>query len=214
MVGLAGGSPSRCDIRLGDVVVGVAYNGRAAVCAYSLGKANAEPPTITPVLCRLPRLHLNLITGLRSQYEIYGHGFEDDIKRLGQQVPPTDALFKTSVTHVPTCSEESCSSNPSNLVMRPGRTRDDSPAIFYGTIASGSDLMKDAAIRDEISAMEDVLCFDIAAAKVMRLQPFLIVNGICDYADSHQNNDWRCYAAVTACAYAKDLIRRLLDRES
>lgn len=36
--------------------------------------------------------------------------------------------------------------------------------------------------------------------------PCLIIRGICDYADSHKNWIWQPYAAVTAAAYAKELL--------
>jgi nucleoside phosphorylase len=40
--------------------------------------------------------------------------------------------------------------------------------------------------------------------------PCLVVRGICDYSDSHKNKDWQGYAALTAAAYAKDLLARMV----
>ncbi|KAH7016608.1 hypothetical protein B0J12DRAFT_688864 [Macrophomina phaseolina] len=37
--------------------------------------------------------------------------------------------------------------------------------------------------------------------------PCLMIRGICDYADSHKNRKWQPYAAGTAAAYAKELLR-------
>ena len=37
--------------------------------------------------------------------------------------------------------------------------------------------------------------------------PCVFIRGICDYADSHKNKIWQPYAAATAAAYAKELIR-------
>lgn len=37
--------------------------------------------------------------------------------------------------------------------------------------------------------------------------PCLVVRGICDYADSHKNKIWQPYAAATAAAYAKELLK-------
>jgi aromatic ring-opening dioxygenase LigB subunit len=34
----------------------------------------------------------------------------------------------------------------------------------------------------------------------------LVIRGICDYADTHKNKEWQGYAAMTAAAYAKDLL--------
>lgn len=36
--------------------------------------------------------------------------------------------------------------------------------------------------------------------------PCLIVRGICDYADSHKNQHWQAYAALTAACFAKEVI--------
>jgi hypothetical protein len=35
---------------------------------------------------------------------------------------------------------------------------------------------------------------------------YLVIRGICDYADSHKNKRWQAYAAGTAAAYAKELL--------
>lgn len=39
--------------------------------------------------------------------------------------------------------------------------------------------------------------------------PYLVIRGICDYADSHKNKEWQGYAAMTAAAYTKDLLKRV-----
>lgn len=36
--------------------------------------------------------------------------------------------------------------------------------------------------------------------------PCLVIRGICDYADSHKNKIWQPYAALTAAAYAQELL--------
>lgn len=36
--------------------------------------------------------------------------------------------------------------------------------------------------------------------------PCLVIRGICDYADSHKTKIWQPYAALTAAAYAKELL--------
>lgn len=37
--------------------------------------------------------------------------------------------------------------------------------------------------------------------------PCLVIRGICDYADSHKNKRWQPYAAGTAAACTKELLR-------
>jgi hypothetical protein len=44
------------------------------------------------------------------------------------------------------------------------------------------------------------------AAGMMNQLPCLIIRGICDYGDSHKNDQWQRYASATAAAYAKELL--------
>lgn len=44
------------------------------------------------------------------------------------------------------------------------------------------------------------------AAGLMNDLPCLVIRGISDYCDSHENDDWHKYAALTAAAYARKLM--------
>ena len=44
------------------------------------------------------------------------------------------------------------------------------------------------------------------AAGVMNTFPCLVIRGICDYADTHKNDAWQNYAAITATAFASELL--------
>jgi hypothetical protein len=84
---------------------------------------------------------------------------------------------------------------------------DQEVVVHYGTIASGSQVMKDATTRDMVSLeFGGVLCFEMEAAGLMNDFPCLVIRGICDYADSHKNKKWQPYAASTAAAYAKEVL--------
>jgi nucleoside phosphorylase len=37
----------------------------------------------------------------------------------------------------------------------------------------------------------------------------MVVRGICDYCDSHKNDQWQPYAALCAAAYARSLVQAL-----
>ena len=80
------------------------------------------------------------------------------------------------------------------------------PQIHYGTIASGNSLIKDAGERDRLGHEFGAKCVEMEAAGLMNEFPCIIVRGICDYADSHKNDVWQKYAAVTAAAFAKALL--------
>ncbi|KAH6668468.1 nucleoside phosphorylase domain-containing protein [Halenospora varia] len=80
--------------------------------------------------------------------------------------------------------------------------------VNYGLIASGNQVIKDAAFRDEINTKlgGKVLCFEMEAAGLMNDFPCIVIRGICDYADSHKNKDWQEHAATVAAAFAKELL--------
>ena len=102
---------------------------------------------------------------------------------------------------------ETCGDDLSTLVSRPQRTEEeDNPAIHYGLIASANNLMKDALVRDKLAAEKNILCFEMEAAGLMNSFPCLVIRGICDYSDSHKNEEWQGYAAMAAAAYTKDLL--------
>ncbi|GKT48796.1 vegetative incompatibility protein HET-E-1 [Colletotrichum spaethianum] len=50
------------------------------------------------------------------------------------------------------------------------------------------------------------------AAGLMDNFPCLVIRGICDYADTHKNDQWQNYSTATAAAFAKELLE-VIDRE-
>lgn len=68
--------------------------------------------------------------------------------------------------------------------------------------------MKDAVTRDRI--LEDLdwdcICFEMEAAGLMNHFPCFVIRGICDYADSHKNDQWQRYASIVSAAYGKELL--------
>ena len=123
--------------------------------------------------------------------------------------PSKDDLYKASYVHIETCDCRGTSNtrNPVNLESRKERPPDcDDPVIHYGLIASANTLMKDAHARDVLARKHEVLCFETEAAGLMDQFPCLVIRGIYDYADTHDNDDWQGYAAATAGAYAKELL--------
>jgi hypothetical protein len=76
--------------------------------------------------------------------------------------------------------------------------------------------MKNAEKRDFMRQNQNVLCFEMEAASLMDNFPCIVIRGISDYADSHKNDHWQDYAALSAAAYAKNLLdiipARSIDR--
>ncbi|RYP17562.1 hypothetical protein DL765_004451 [Monosporascus sp. GIB2] len=87
--------------------------------------------------------------------------------------------------------------------------------VRYGLIASGNQVIKDAAFRNEINTRlgGKVLCFEMEAAGLMNDFPCIVIRGICDYADSHKNKDWQEHAAAVAAAFAKELLSAVPAQE-
>ncbi|OPB46456.1 hypothetical protein A0O28_0065770 [Trichoderma guizhouense] len=225
MVGIGGGAPSiKHDIRLGDVVVSAPRDGEGGVFQYDFGKTiQNQSFQYTQFLNQPPTVLRTAVNGLKAQYMEDGHRLEETIStvldkklRLRQAYkrpdPSSDRLYKSEVVHPvdgKSCAAF-CSNDPSNILPRIERTEnDDNPAIYYGTIASANQLMKDAIIRDKLTAEKDVLCFEMEAAGLMNHFPCLVIRGICDYSDSHKNKEWQGYAAMAAAAYAKDILIRI-----
>jgi nucleoside phosphorylase len=227
MVGIGGGAPSaKHDIRLGDIVVGMPNNGRGGILQYDFGKIiQGQDFKPTAFHNQAPTLLRGAVNGLAAEYETEGSqivGIVSKIletkprlkKKYSRPDPTTDRLYKSDVLH-PVENESpcaiTCGEQVSSLVSRPPRTEeDDDPAIHYGLIASANSLMKDAKIRDAFAEQNDVLCFEMEAAGLVNHFPCLVIRGICDYSDTHKNKEWQGYAAMTAAAYAKELLYRIV----
>jgi hypothetical protein len=177
----------------------------------------------TKFLKQPPILLRTAIIELEAQYESFGHQFEDIINSLLKKKPrlwkrfkrpdlSSDRLYKSEVIHLmdkKSCAAV-CGDDLSNIVPRKKQAEyEDNPAIHYGLIASVNQLMKDALIKDKLAAEKDVLYFEMEVARLLNHFPCLVIRGICDYSDSHKNEEWQGYAAITAAAYAKDLLSQI-----
>ncbi|KAF2818280.1 purine and uridine phosphorylase [Ophiobolus disseminans] len=226
IVGIGGGAPSRKhDIRLGDVVVSNPEHGNGSVFQYDFGKTiQGQGFKTTGVLDQPPRALRTAVNGLRARYARTGHEYATAIHNVFEKFPKlrkkykqpdirTDRLYQPHIVHPQdndTSCTDICGDSLDVLISRSERTEDDdNPAIHYGIIASANQVMKDALVRDKIAAANDVLCFEMEAAGLMNNFPCLVICGICDYADSHKKKEWQGYAAMTAAAYAKDILQRI-----
>ncbi|THY51349.1 hypothetical protein D6C99_04500 [Aureobasidium pullulans] len=229
MVGIGGGVPSRKnDIRLGDVVVSKPTNGIGGVYQYDFGKIiQGREFQQTGHLNQPPPAVLAAIKNLESFYDSDGHKIKENIETILEKKPrlrkkyqqPSqlhDRLYKSNIPHPDeddgSC-EELCGTESSQFIERHQREdQEDDPAVHYGVIASANQVMKDARLRDDLARSKGILCFEMEAAGMMNQFPCLVVRGICDYSDSHKNKEWQGYAAMTAAAYTKDLLKYILPR--
>ncbi|USP80370.1 hypothetical protein yc1106_07644 [Curvularia clavata] len=212
MVGIGGGVPSACaNIQLGDVVVSQPHSTFGGVVQYDFGRRTPNGLERIGSLNSPPQILLSAISTIRASSMVNRSTLSDHLSILKRnrifQRPRAglDPLLKSAYNHEhnDTCSQ--C--RVENHQPQSKRKRGAEVMIHYGTIASGNQVMKDAAERDRISAeLDGVLCFEMEAAGLMNRFPCLVIRGISDYADSHKNDKWQAHAAGTAAAYAKELL--------
>ena len=217
MVGIGGGAPNEyTDIRLGDVVVSKPTECYGGVVQYDYGKIiqDGEFQRIG-MLNKPPQVLLTAISQLQADYKLRPSQIPEYLSKIAAKYPTMtaefthrgrqqDQLFEAQYEHIE--SEDTCERcDPSRLVIRSTRARSD-PVIHYGLIASGNQVMKHGGTRDRLARELGIFCFEMEAAGLMDHFPCLVIRGICDYADSHKNKQWQEYAAVTAAAYAKEVL--------
>ena len=217
MVGVGGGAPSaENDIRLGDIVVSKPAKTSGGVVQYDFGKTVQKGHfERTGFLNRPPNVLLSAVSLLQAKHSMERTKIPLYLERMFSKYPriketarymgsAQDRFFEATYEHVsesPTCGM--CDS--SRLVKRKER-QNNSPAIHYGLIASGNQVMRNGRLREKLRKEHSILCFEMEAAGLMDIFPCLVIRGICDYADSHKNKVWQPYAAATAAAYAKELL--------
>jgi nucleoside phosphorylase len=191
-------------------VVSQPHQGHGGVVQYDIGKTTPSGFARTGFLNAPPRILLNSLSKLRANYNRNRGELPIHLSKLShlpnfaRNNAGPDVLFEAAYKHTGGTTCESCSGD--RVVERQPREGRDI-VVHYGTIASGNQVMRDGATRDNVSSeFGSVLCFEMEAAGLMNSFPCLVIRGICDYADSHKNKRWQAYAAGTAAAYAKEVL--------
>ncbi|KAI0857806.1 purine and uridine phosphorylase [Xylaria cubensis] len=217
MVGIAGGAPGVADVRLGDVVVS------SKLIQYDLGKALGQDCFETMAIPLRSTQELRMaVAALQAQHEARPSTIPNILYQITKRNPhmdrymrpnsSEDLLFESTYEHpisVSTCNQ--C--NQARLVKRTPRRNND-PMIHYGVIASGDQVVKCAIIRDKLAQRFGALCFEMEGAGPAESFQCLVIRSICDYSDSHKNDEWQRYAAATAAAYTKELLGEMPILES
>ncbi|KAK5629215.1 hypothetical protein RRF57_004930 [Xylaria bambusicola] len=112
-----------------------------------------------------------------------------------------DAALKLS------CQELGC--NEQELISRVrSKAFSNFPVIHFGLVASGDAVMKSGEDRDKASSRDGVIAFEMEGAGVWETFPScLVIKGVCDYADSHKNKIFQHFAAATAAATTKSILK-------
>lgn len=219
LVGIGGGVPSKQhDVRLGDVVVGVPGAPHGAVVQWDFGKTTAEGQFVhRGVLSDPPPLLLTAVNTLRAQNAFGSSALQtfvrEGLTRLAEherrrfERPPDglDVLFEAGYDFHHS-EEVGCRHCDRDQAVRRLPRKEPAPAVHFGTIASGNQVIKHGTKRDEIGEQFQAVCLEMEAAGVVKNFPCLVIRGICDYSDSHKNKDWQGHAAMVAAAFAKHLL--------
>jgi nucleoside phosphorylase len=220
LVGIGGGIPGdgeddKDDIRLGDVVVSRPTATFGGVVQFDRGKIHSSGRfERTGTLQKPPMVLSANVQKLEAKHRRKGNQTSKYLSEMLEKFPnmeeeyiypgvECDRLFEATYDHEGGKTCRLCDRN--KLVERPLR-KNSAPRIHYGTIGSANKVIKDSKTRDELRKDLGILCVEMEAAGLMDEFSYLVIRGICDYADSHKNKQWQPYAAATAAAYAKELL--------
>jgi nucleoside phosphorylase len=160
MVGIGGGVPSaEHDVRLGDVVVSQPFNGYGGVVQYDFGKTTTNGFVRTGFLNAPPTILLNAVASIRAKHLRRRASLSSHLSKLNALPEFTrghagpDVLFDATYKH---SGGADCRQCGGEIVQR--QPRDQEVMVHFGTIASGNQVMRDAATRDRVSTQNSVVC--------------------------------------------------------
>ena len=217
MVGIAGGVPdTEEDIRLGDVVVSKSTAGWPGVVHYDVNGERTDDQFVRGRAFDQPTPMLLSAMGKAETAAIFDESkmpryiseiVQKDPVNFAHPGPEQDVLFEPNYDHATIEPEESgCSHcDPDRIRSRQPREVQD-PKVHYGLIASCHHLPRHGATRDNFAHKHGILCFETEAIGLRDAAQYLVIRGICDYADSHRSELWHPYAAAAAAAYAKEVL--------
>ncbi|KAK0622158.1 hypothetical protein DIS24_g11345 [Lasiodiplodia hormozganensis] len=192
MVGIGAGVPgTKGDIHLGDVVISKPGSKSGGVVQWDRGQELDDGEFVrTGTLNKPPLALLTALSGLETKK----HLRQINLGGMAQKVAESYPDF-------------GC---PAVQDKRPK-----GPELLFGIIASGNKVIKNEKMRAKIVELAgpDTMCIEMEAAGLMDSFPCLVIRGICDWADSHKNDQWHNYAATTASAAAKELLLVLNARK-
>ncbi|EJP61351.1 tetratricopeptide repeat domain protein [Beauveria bassiana ARSEF 2860] len=197
LVGIAAGIPSsKRDIRLGDVAVAVPNKDNPGVIGYDIVKFEEDQVRIKQWQNSTHSLLRSAINSIRVHQGRPGYSFTRHLEVLDKAV----AFRRPGSPHP-----------DSDFLVSDMQQFDhrDEPIVHYGTILSGNGVIKSKAKRDELRDKYDGIAIEMEAAGMTTRLPVAVIRGISDFANSDKNDEWHAYAAITAAAYAKEMLMRL-----
>ncbi|KAL4879454.1 hypothetical protein BJY04DRAFT_220050 [Aspergillus karnatakaensis] len=223
MVGIGAGIPKIPihDIHLGDIAVSVPREDHPGVIQYDLGKYEGEGRFVLKGSLNKPPSILPGADASLEEDEIMGRSplmrILADITNRADYTRPTteDLLFDEEFHHVrkgADCSE--CQASSDKKLVARGKRHKEEPKVHRGLILSGNGVIKNPYDRQHLlRKYGDAICYEMEAAGIMDEIPCLVIRGICDYADTHKQDEGHYYAAAVAAAYCKVVICRVDSEE-
>ncbi|RAH45696.1 uncharacterized protein BO95DRAFT_453201 [Aspergillus brunneoviolaceus CBS 621.78] len=218
MVGIAGAAPkTNEDIRLGDIVVSNSAVGLPSAIQYAANEEHMEDQRLRGRALRRPTSSLLLTATRKAETAaIFGDSKIDqyvgDIVRKDPVVfsrpgPEPDFLFQPNYDQATIAYRETARRDCDlgrDWSRQPRETQ--GPTVHYGLIAAGHHAVRHGTTRDTLPYKQSVLCSETGGTGLKDAAQYLIIRGICNFADSHHSKLWHPYAAVTAAAYAKEVL--------
>jgi nucleoside phosphorylase len=210
MVGIAAGVPHPKKpaehVRLGDVVV---CNGMGVI-QYDMIKKKSFSTEHThsprPPDSDWSRLLLHHSANLPTKPAYWGY-LNGILAELGVTRPATGALNDS-----PWLKECGRISHPNDRERVKGM-----PRLFSGSIGSANIVLKSAKIRNDLRDRFNVKAIEmegsgIADATWEHGKGYMIVRGICDFANDGKSDRWHDYASAAAAAFTRELIELMPPR--
>jgi hypothetical protein len=156
---------------------------------------------------------MSVVGHLRADQWADSLGLRKDVENLTSKNPnlqaklrhpgrPFDRLYPSNSIHVGQDGSPRGKCSKKCGQPRPRKRRADDVHIHCGLVGSTNRVIKNAMKRDSLSREHGIICVETEAAGLMDNFPCLIIRGICDYADSHKNDDWQGFAAAVAAVTA------------
>lgn len=230
-VGVAGGIPSEWfDVRFGDVVVARPQLEHGGVVQYDFGKFLEDGTfKMTRCLTRPNSRVLNVLTTMAALEESGDIDLARHVEKVSRKVPKfakpdlalhPDLLFESGTPHVDSQAAgrpllSTCSFCDQRRIKSRTVRSGDEIKIHHGTVLSGNTQMRNAVERDRCSKQfPDAACFEMESSGLYEEAFCIVIRGICDYSDEHKEESWQRYAALTAAAYAKEVVLNMTPSPS
>lgn len=118
------------------------------------------------------------------------------------------------------CQETGCNGLPDSWLERPSPQQRRLIPVHFGIYGSEDLLMRSERNRRKLLKEEGILAVDMEsrgiwhAAESRIPRDVVIIRGVSDYADSHKNDAWQSYAAMTAACTIKAFVVSFFESKS